>query len=169
MDDEERPYEIESISSHIFTGGLDFDQEVTLNNLNEALHRGERYLDALAHEDAQMMHMWEPLHRLLMGISLGALLPIARRIQNGEEPHKVLAGVVGGIGGMFFFGGVEYAKMQGLDGVGMEVPPEKTNGDDSGNFYPEEKPGGPANQLANGGLDALLASFKSQNPDIEDD
>lgn len=129
------------IPAAIFTAGLDFDQEVTLQTIIEAMDRGERYIRALAEGNEEMRHQYEPLYRLLTGLSLGAVVPIVQKITQGSNPAEAVREVIAGIGGLTFFAGMEYAKSMGLNGVGVSLPERKNNdADKEGNYYPEQKP-----------------------------
>lgn len=131
-------YEIGEIPAAVFTGGLDFDQEVTLQTISECLTRGESYTRALSEGNKEMMHEFEPLARLLLGISMGSIVPILRNIQEGDDPGQAIRSVIAGVGGLMFFGGIEYAKAMGLNGVGVSIPAKQYAADE----YPEEKPRG---------------------------
>lgn len=143
------------IPAAIFTAGLDLEQEVTLATISECLDRGEQYTLALARGDEKLKHEFEPLYRLLTGLAVGSIVPILKHIEAGDSPPKAMCEVIAGIGGLMFFGGIEYAKAMGLNGVGVPLP-KKTYAEDQ---YPEEKPPG----------DLSLSDFmKMNNLDVED-
>jgi len=146
------------VPAHIFTGGLDLDQEIGLATISECLDRGEKYTLALARGDEKLRHEFEPLYRLLTGIAVGSIVPILQRINEGDSPPKAMIETIAGIGGLMFFGGIEYAKAMGLNGVGVDLPePKKKNRGD--NEYPETKPN----------TNISLSEFmKMNNMDVED-
>lgn len=172
-EEEENEYELQAIPVSLFTGGLDFDQERTLATIQEAMHRGAEYTKALADGNKELMHEFEPLHRLLMGISVSAIIPIMKLIEEGENPPAAMCSVIAGIGGMFFFGGIEYAKALGLDGIGVDIHAvEKainTEAEEGVNWYPEQKPPTQQGLPENGGLDSLLQRFLEENPYDEEE
>lgn len=142
MDDSESTgglNEIGMIPAAIFTGGLDFDQEVTLQTISECMDRGEAYVSELARGNEEMRHQFEPLYRILTGLAEGSVIPILKRITEGASPPQAFKEVLAGVGGLMFFGGIEYAKAMGLNGVGVSLPPKKSYADDE---YPEAKPMG---------------------------
>lgn len=156
----EREYEVEEVPLSIFTGGLDFDQERDLEAIKEAMERGSAYLRAMAAGNQDVIDEFEALHRFLHGIAIAAVLPIVKMITEGVNPGAAMAAVIGGVGGMFFFGGIEYAKLMGLDGVGVDLPVTEKSNDDPSPYHPEEMPN------TNASLDDLLKQFTLTNPDL---
>jgi len=126
------------IPAAIFTAGLDFDQEVTLQTITECMDRGQAYAFEMAKGNQELRHKFEPLYRVLTGLSLGAVIPILKRINEGASPPQAIKEVIAGVGGLMFFAGVEYAKAVGLDGVGVSLPKKQYAPDQ----YPEQKPPG---------------------------
>lgn len=135
MDDEDHN-DIMPLPATIFTGGLDFEQEVHLQTISECISRGEHFIERLANGDEELLHQFEPLRRILTGISLGSVVPIVELITQGADPSTAIREVIAGVGGLMFFGGIEYAKAMGLNGVGVPIT-SRTYED---NVYPEEKP-----------------------------
>lgn len=128
------------IPAAIFTAGLDFDQEITLQTIQECMDRGQAFAYEMARGNEELRHKFEPLFRILTGLADGAVIPILKRIQEGANPPQAFKEVLAGIGGLMFFGGIEYAKAMGLNGVGVSLPEKKkTDADDE---YPEQKPRG---------------------------
>lgn len=127
------------IPAAIFTHGLDFDQEVTLQVIQECMDRGQMYAYEMAKGNEEMRHKFEPLFRILSGLAAGSVIPILKRINEGADPPTAFKEVLAGIGGLMFFGGIEYAKAMGLNGVGVTLPPRKKYAADE---YPEQKPRG---------------------------
>lgn len=126
------------IPAAIFTGGLDFEQEVTLQTINECLDRGQAYAFEMAKGNEELRHQFEPLYRVLTGLAIGSIIPVLKRINEGASPPQALKEVIAGVGGLMFFGGIEYAKAMGLNGVGVSLPKRKYADDQ----YPEQKPSG---------------------------
>jgi hypothetical protein len=161
MDDDKPVNKIMEVPAIVFTGGLDFDQEVTLQTINECLNRGQRYTAELARGNEELLHQFEPLRRILTGIADTSVIPILALINEGTDPPTAFKEVLAGIGGLMFFGGIEYAKAMGLNGVGVPLKSAKEYAPD---VYPEEKPLVAATSQD---LEALLANFTSGDEEEE--
>jgi hypothetical protein len=107
-------YRVQALPISVFTDGLDFETEQALTAMLEALRRGEATMRDLVEGDTDTRVEHDALHRLIHGITAGAAFPILQSIVEGQEDTiDAVRGVIGGIAGFMFLGGMEYAKILG--------------------------------------------------------
>lgn len=105
-------YAIPMLKAEVLTAGLDPDQSRDVEIIMAAFDRGQKFMEALVSGDPDARRLQEALWLVLTSLTDGAIFPIMEAVRNGHDPICAFKGVMAGVAGLAFMGGVEYANHQ---------------------------------------------------------